>query len=304
MNHFDNRNILDRMESTWNIIIKNWKAILIPPIVIWAGCGLLLLILCFSGFIVFYSDISALISTAHENIYELLLLFLWVFLLVLIFITYVQAYLSTYIYMSVDGREENTRLWFAEIHTKTLSRIWSWFWYIFWYSLILIVLIFFCWVFAFIHFESIYFTAPLFILVFIWLTVWYTVGMPHYIIEGKSTFRDYIKVYTLTQWRWWRIFGNILWSSIIIGSAIQVWNMIVTIPFSSLQISLSETFTQASQSIAPMEYILSILTSNQLIYFMVPLIVTILLQNIQKVFQAIFYYTISVDLRTTEEETK
>ena len=290
MTHFDTTNILDRLEKTWKIIFSSsWKTFIIPPIlatIIWYSIATVSFI---GGIAVLWN--VYIWGLWLDTIRTLLVLFFILATVILGIYTY--GYFVTYIYIASDQSKHGIPLVFKEIHEETFLKISSWFWYTLWFSLMLIWLSILFILGYFVFWNFWYTTAPIFIGIFFWLSVIYSVGMPGYVLWWKSSFHDFSETHHLTYGRWWRVFGNILGMWIIVAMAVNILQMPVWILVEPI-INELDSLDGWSLENTQVFWFINILFT--IFSFLVPFIYLLVIGMANLVFQKVFYYVIESEI--------
>lgn len=299
MKLFESRNVLDRIETTWNIFFSSaWQIRVLPQIIfiaIWTTLG----ILSFAPLFFFFPDIMTWETIDKTRQILVIIKILMILLVPITLFTLIGGLVYTYT-LTVLHDYEVGKTW-QQYASIAWSRLWWWLWYGFWVTIFMFV-IFGIAVASYFTTSFIFWLGMIILtLVFFWWIVALYAWAPWYILENSWNPRSFLAIFSLTSWRWWNTFGNMLLGSIVVSSMVslvqQIVNWIMWIgelgtQFISLMWKGNIDWTK----------ILTELSSDYGTRFIIGLILFFILSGGQQVFIGMFQYIVWKEITTDAPE--
>lgn len=227
MKLFESRNVLDRIETTWNIFFSSaWQVRVLPQILlvaIWTTLGILS---CTPLFLLFSDFMN---WDRLDNVDQMLLIVktLTILLLPITIFTLVHGMVYTYT-LTISHEYEVGKTWQQYARTAW-SRLWWWAWYGLWTTAFMLI-IYTIWITLYFLSSSLIFGFALIILIciFIWWIVALYALAPGFILENSWGPRSVFSLLSLTSARWWRVCGNIFLGNIVVGSMLSLIQQLIS----------------------------------------------------------------------------
>ena len=219
MKLFETRNVFDRVETTWKkIVTKEWQITILPQVCIylgWAWLGLICMML--GGY--YFTPLIPLFAGMKE-VSDVLIIIkpVSLFLLGIIILSFAGGIIQTYTLTVCN--DSKVGMSYGEILSIAWERLWWWMAYIGWFILILFgVLV--------LSITLALSTDMWWIFIFIipwifWFKIALWPGQAGYVLKNDGKLMPFLQLVKLSYKRWWRIFGNIILTGIIIGSVYSV----------------------------------------------------------------------------------
>lgn len=225
MKQFESRNVLDRIETTWNMFFSSaWQVRVLPQIVfaaLWTTLGML------SFAPLFFLFPSFMTWDTLDSAGQMLLLAkaLMILLVPITIFTLVSGMMYTYT-LTVSHDYEVGKTWkdYARI---AWSRLWWWAWYGLWATLFMLM-IFALWTVLYFLSSVIFgFAVVILVCIFFWGIVALYAGAPGYILANSWNPHGFFSLFSLTTLRWWSTFGNMILGSIVVSSMLSLIQQLI-----------------------------------------------------------------------------
>ena len=299
MKLFESRNLLDRIETVWNMFFSSeWKVRVLPQIVLmtlWTIVGLISFAPIFfliPGFTAWgtFDDARQLFFIAEV---------LMVFLLPIIIFTLVGGMTYTYT-LSVCHDYLIWRTW-QEYARLAWSRLWWWAWYGFWVILMVLLIVA---VGIGLYFTSSVlfgFSVLLLVFVYLWLVAVFYAGAPGYILANSWSLKNFFDIFSLTSGRWWNVWGNMILWSIVVSSMVGVLQQLIywLMGISSFMMNIENLVWDS-----PIDWdsVFSDISPDSVTRFIFGLAILFVVVTAQKVFITMFQYVVWKDIMTDVPE--
>lgn len=299
MKQFESRNILDRIETTWNMFFSSaWKVRVLPQILltsIWTTFGILS---CFPIFFLISRVTNWDGIDGTEQLFFIIKILVLSLVPVTIF-TLVSGLISTYtLTVSHDYRAEKTWIDYARV---AWSRLWWWAWYGLWMTLFILILVGLWSIFYVFLPEIAGFILFFLVLLFFWWFITLYIWAPWYILENSWNPRGFLLIFFMTTGRWWRAFGNIILGGVVVSSVLSLIQQFIYWIMGIYSFG-AKLWALEKSDVIDWSALFSDFSAEYGMRFIFGLIILFILSWGQKVFIGIFQYIVWKDIQTEAPE--
>lgn len=300
MKQFESRNVLDRIETTWNMFFSSqWQVRVLPQILMMAGWSLSML-LSLSPLFFLIDDLMGWGNLTYELQLFLIAKVLIVLLIPISIYTIMSGMIYTYT-LTISHDFERDKTW-QEYLKIAWSRLWWWAWYGLWVTIFIILLLAIWGVLYFLSPNIFFFSFIIIFALFLWSIIAIYVWAPWYILANTWSPRWLIWIFWLTFGRWWRILGNALLGSMIVSSVLSLFQQFI---FSIIWLGSIGDNIVASKSI-DFSAIVSQISPDSVTRWFLGLLLISIMTWWKQAFIWMFQYVVWKDITTDkpEEEIK
>ncbi len=225
MKLFESRNVLDRIETTWNMFFSSaWQVRVLPQIIfaaVWTTLGML----SFAPLFFLFPDFMSWDTLDSAAQMLLIAKMLMILLVPITLFTLVSGMVYTYT-LTVSHDYEVGKTW-QEYARIAWSRLWWWAWYGLWVMLFMLMIIG-IWIFLYFFSPVIFgFAVVILTLMFLWGIVTLYAAGPWYILANSWSPQGFFSLFSLTSNRWWRTCGNMLLGSVVVSSMLSLVQQLI-----------------------------------------------------------------------------